>query len=114
MKSDLIYPVPVKPATGINRWGDWPQDVEPVLLSWNSGPRSRRKEYGDHSLSFRRSLRGSIFEPSMSVFKCVDCSEFCEPHAHGAAVLDEDWLCDECLIGRARRVLAEVPHSVIL
>ncbi len=74
-------------------WGSWPDDVRPILESWNAGPRAKRKEYGDHSLSFRRWL---------GVFKCWDCARFCEPHANGAAVLDGDWLCDDCLIARAR------------
>jgi hypothetical protein len=88
-----IYPVPVKPRTSINTWDGWPDDVRTTLRHWNGGHRG---------LSFRRSATGSIFEPTVSVFKCSDCEQFCEPHPHGAAVLKGDWLCDDCLIARAR------------
>lgn len=91
--SDRIYPVPVKPASGINSWNGWPDDVRDTLRHWNGGHRG---------LSFRRSATGSIFEPSVCVFKCVDCEQFCAAHRHGAAVFKGDWLCDDCLIARAR------------
>lgn len=91
--TERIYPVRVKPASGIGRWGQWPQDVEQLLRWWNKQGR----------LTFRRTATGSIFDPQVNVFKCEDCSEFCEPHAHGAAVLDGDWLCDDCVITRARQ-----------
>lgn len=79
--SDRIYPVPVKAASRINSWGAWPFDAEPQIREWNHG-----------HLTF---VRGPVF-------KCVDCAEFCQSHTYGAAVLDGDWLCDDCLIVRAR------------
>src|SRR5688572_20200816 len=55
-----IYPVPIKPRTRINRWGDWPKDcVEQI----------------------RKLVRG--WYPTGGVFKCADCEAFCEPHPHG-------------------------------
>lgn len=89
-----IYPIPVKPYSGISSWDGWPDDVVRVLKTWNSGQGLR--------LSFRRSLTGSIFGVHLSVFKCVDCEQYCKPHPFGAAVLDGEWLCDDCLIQRAR------------
>lgn len=86
-----IYPVPIKPRSAINSWDGWPEDVVGALRRWNSG-----------HLSFRRSATGSLFSPVYAVFKCEDCEEFCETHPHGAAVLDGAWLCDDCLIARAR------------
>lgn len=86
-----IYPVPIKPATDINTWSGWPVDVVETLRKWNRG-----------RLSFRRTQTGSIFEPDVATFKCVDCAQFCKAHRHGAAQLDGDWLCDDCLIARAR------------
>ena len=100
---DYIYPVPIKPASRIASWGGWPEDVRPTLWAWNHGD---ERPLHDHKrisrLSFRRSLRGSLYEPGVHVFKCTDCEEFCAPHRNGAAVLDGDWLCDDCLIARAR------------
>jgi hypothetical protein len=104
-----IYPVPIKQPSAIGRWTDWPQDVVKVLKVWNSGNglRGRDKATRRHWLSFRRSFTGSIFSGYVSVFKCVDCRQFCKPHGNGAAVLDGEWLCDDCLIARARTYLAE-------
>lgn len=106
---DRIYPVPVKPASNISSWSGWPADVVDTLRQWNSGrgvPGRRRA-----SLSFRQTLSGSFFDPSVSVFKCTDCAEFCKPHGHGAAVLGGDWLCDDCLIARARAATALSPKG---
>jgi hypothetical protein len=108
-----IYPVPVKPPSGINSWEGWPHDVVRVLKTWNSGQglRGPGKVTRRHHLSFRRSQTGSIFEPHLTVFKCVDCLQFCKPHGSGAAQLDGDWLCDDCLIARARAYLAEIGQT---
>lgn len=82
--SGLIYPVAVKPPSAINSWGSWPADVRETLVRWN-------KDAG--RLTFVR---------SRFVFKCADCSEFCRAHTSGAAVCEGLWLCDDCLIERAR------------
>lgn len=105
-----IYPIPIKPYSGISTWEGWPDDVRRVLKTWNSGMglRGADKATRRHWLSFRRSLSGSLFSPHLSVFKCADCSQFCKPHPSGAAVLDDDWLCDDCLIDRARAYLVEI------
>lgn len=84
--AERIYPVRVKPASDIGRWGQWPEDVEGLLHWWNKQGR----------LTFHRTATGNVF-------KCEDCGEFCEPHTHGAAVLSGDWLCDDCVIARARQ-----------
>jgi hypothetical protein len=77
------YPVPTKPASGIQSWEGWPDDVRDIIRDWN-----RRC-----GLSF---VRGRIF-------KCDDCGEFCEPAAHGDAVFRGTLrLCDDCVIARAR------------
>lgn len=85
--SARIYPVPVKPRTKINRWGDWPEDcVEQI----------------------KRLVRG--WYSTGGVFKCCDCGEFCQPHPHGVPHLGnaadgrncKTILCDDCLIERAR------------
>lgn len=86
-RSNRIYPVDLKPASGIDNWGKWPQDVEPLLKAWNG-------RHGGHKLSFGG--------PYMSVFKCPDCERFCVPHRYGAAYLDGEHVCDDCLIERAR------------
>jgi hypothetical protein len=86
--SGRIYPVPVKPPSAINTWSGWPDDVRDTLRSWNGKGSS-------HRLSF-------IWYGASSVFKCTDCEEFCAVHRHGAARLDGDWLCDDCLVARAR------------
>jgi hypothetical protein len=86
MRRDRIYPVAIKPKSAITTWGGWPDDVRDLLHVWN-------RYASAHSLSFRR---------SGNVFKCMDCEQFCEPAESGAAVLDGDWLCDDCLIQRAR------------
>lgn len=105
--ADRIYPVPVKPASKIGTWSAWPADVVETLKMWNGGrgvPGKRRAR-----LTFRRTSSGSIFEPSVNVFKCEDCSAFCKSHSCGAAVLDGAWLCDDCLIARARGASALSP-----
>lgn len=75
-----IYPVPIKPDSGITNWGQWPADAEPVIWRWNKG-------------------KGLTFKGS-GVFKCTDCNLFCVQH--NRASLRGDLLCDDCLIGRAR------------
>lgn len=86
-RSDRIYPVPVKPRTNINRWRDWPEDCVQAI---------------------KRLVRG--WYSTGGVFKCSDCSEFCQPHPHGVPHLGSardgrdctTILCDDCLIARAR------------
>lgn len=78
-----IYPVPVKPPSGITNWGQWPDDVESIIWRWNKG-------------------KGLTFAwPRERVFKCTDCEQFCQQL--NAACLRGDMLCDDCLIERARR-----------
>lgn len=79
-----IYPVAVKPPSGIGTWNAWPEDVHDTLREWNRS-------------------KGLSFVRTANVFKCEDCEAFCRAHEHGAAVLrDRTWLCDDCLITRAR------------
>jgi hypothetical protein len=92
--SEPIYPVDVKPPSFFDRWGQWPATVEPTLREWNRGR--------THRLTFVR----------MSVtFKCPDCDRFCCPHRHGAARLDGEFVCDDCLIQRAASELVTADSS---
>lgn len=90
--SERIYPVPLKPKSGITCWSGWPDDVVETLRKWNR----------QGKLSFRGS----------QVFKCIDCALFCEPQSFTAAMLryktHGKWhklgnVCDDCLIARARK-----------
>lgn len=81
-----IYPVPLKPASPIRSWRDWPEDVVDLLKHWNGGYRG---------LSFW----------GHRVFKCPDCEQFCEPQKYGTATLHGVEICDDCLIARARAAL---------
>lgn len=96
MNSERIYPVPIKPPSGITNWGQWPTDVEPTLLLWN---RQGKLSFGSHEGHGPR------------VFKCPDCGEFCEhrmtPFVRTNREKKRGWgfgthICDECLILRAR------------
>lgn len=80
--SDRIYPVPLKPASGISTWSGWPEDVRDLLHGWNHGA----------GLTF---VRGGIF-------KCARCEEFCETHEHGRVEVRGVPYCDDCLIALAR------------
>lgn len=93
IRTDRIYPVPLKPASGIASWNGWPEDVVKTLKFWNSGDcwATQGKRIGA-GLSFR----------GWGVFKCTDCKAFCEPQKNGTAIFNGDELCDECLIARAR------------
>lgn len=86
-----IYPVPIKPASPINTWRDWPADVREIIHGWNHG-------------------KGLTFIRSPNVFKCFDCGAYCRTHRHGAAVFRDrrggEWLCDDCVIARARESAA--------
>lgn len=82
----------MKPASQIDDWDDWPDDVRPLLYSWNHGPRNPA------ALSFRG--HGS--------FLCCDCAEECEGHRYGTAVLHGRPICDDCLLKQARASLAPV------
>lgn len=88
---DRIYPVPIKPPSKIGTWDSWPEDVRPMIWGWNH-----------HHPSGYRMMSALSFVRSNMVFKCPDCEQFCVPHANGAAVLLGTWLCDDCLIQRAR------------
>lgn len=87
---DPIYPVELKPRSSISTWDMWPFDVRPLLELWNRGTLDR-----PYKLSFY----------GTRVFKCPDCSLFCEP-AHNAAHLNGAFYCDDCLIVKARAFLA--------
>jgi hypothetical protein len=88
---ERIYPVPVKPPTNIKSWGGWPDDVRPILWKWNHG------HPGESRLRFTNN--------GFDVFKCPDCQEFCKQPL--GAELDGDFICDDCLIGRARAAIYE-------
>lgn len=79
-----IYPVRVKPASEIQHWGQWPEDVRQPLRDLNKS--------GVRRLCFSR----------IGVFKCHGCDAFCDSHTYGAAVLDGDPYCDDCLIQTVR------------
>ncbi len=89
-----IYPVAVKPPSGIKTWSGWPDDVRPVISRWNH-------EKG--GLSFCNSR----------LFKCPDCGEFCREH--NGCVFDRlrepEYVCDDCVIARARHFLASQPEQ---
>lgn len=82
--NERVYPVPVKPASDIQHWGQWPDDVRQTLRDWNKS-RVRRLRF-----------------THVGVFKCQACQQFCKSHTYGAAVLDGDPYCDDCLIDVAR------------
>jgi hypothetical protein len=90
-----IYPFPLKPASGIRTWTDWPEDVVEILKWWNGGYRG---------LSFW----------GHRVFKCPDCNQFCEPQMYGNATIDKVSFCDDCIIARARRALVKLETIEIL
>lgn len=94
MSEKPIYPVAVKPPSGISSWDGWPDDVRDTLWAWNHGyPKDSR-------LSFRWTSR--------RVFKCPDCDEFCVQPL--AAELDDVLLCDDCLIARVRATQQQGDH----
>lgn len=82
-----IYPVPVKPRSGIVSWEGWPADVRATLAEWNRGTRARPMKL--------------TFSSSGGVFKCFRCDAFCESHAT-AANLNGDFYCDDCMIRLVR------------
>lgn len=86
---ERIYPIKLKPASKINSWYQWPGDVRGILHEWN-----KRKEGNRLSFPYNN-----------FVFKCIDCKEFCEPHSTTTARLDGDFICDDCLIKKARESL---------
>lgn len=81
----------IKPASGIESWGSWPDDVRDLLREWNRGTLDRPMK-----LSFYR----------RSIFDCADCRARCEPATSGVAYLNARWLCDDCLIDVARSALS--------
>lgn len=114
MARDRIYPVPVKPPSSIVTWSQWPDDVVDRLHLWNRG-------HDGHRLSFRYTMNGSIFGPSIGVFKCPGCDLYCEPHPSTTSFLDDGPICDDCLIAFARdeitlpelrRLPVEAVHNV--
>ena len=88
---ELTLGVEIKPASGIVNWAGWPDDVRDLLRGWNRGSKDRPMK-----LSFYR--RG--------LFDCADCGARCEPASSGVAFLNGRWLCDDCLISRARAFLS--------
>lgn len=88
---EVLLGIEVKPASGIENWAAWPDDVRALLMEWNSGRPEARLSF------YRRGL-----------FDCADCCERCEPARNGVACIKthgREWLCDDCLIGRARAML---------
>lgn len=92
VEAEMMLGQDVKPASGIVDWSGWPADVRGLLAQWNSGSRERPIK-----LSFRR----------CSLFDCADCSARCEGAKSGAASVNNQLICDDCLIDRARAVLQE-------
>jgi hypothetical protein len=93
-------PTSPKPASNINRWGEWPADVNDRLYKMNRmGP--------DMRLTFRRIGQYPFQTTSRTgmhgLFMCTDCAALCEAHQYGAAVLDGLLYCDDCLIEKVRR-----------
>jgi hypothetical protein len=91
VEAELMLGQAIKPTSGIESWVGWPADVRELLREWNRGTRDRPMK-----LSFYR--RG--------IFDCADCGVRCEPARSGVAYLNGSWLCDDCLIDRARRIEA--------
>lgn len=80
----------VLPKSGIESWGSWPDDVLPILTKWNKKGK----------LTFRR-INYWRENPKV-IFQCETCLEWHEPASNGVAVLNEQALCDICLIVAAR------------
>ena len=74
----------------IESWKDWPDDVRPLLRSWNHASVQR--------LRF----------PYTRGFTCTDCESAFQPNRYGDAALDGDYYCDDCLIQLARASLVSV------
>jgi hypothetical protein len=76
-------------------WSGWPADVEPTLRHWNRKGR----------LSFRQETIGFWGPPATGLpcltAKCVDCGRFF--NQRWACLLDNCWVCDDCVITRARQ-----------
>ena len=70
----------MKPASRIESWKDWPEDVVETMRSWNHTSVQR--------LRF----------PYTQGFTCADCGAECVPNRYGDAALDGHQLCDDCLI----------------
>jgi hypothetical protein len=90
-----IYPVAIKPPSGIRRWQDWPDDVRPVLERWN-----RQK--------------GGLSFGNDRVFKCADCERFCRER-FGCVFArwseSPEYVCDDCMIARARSLPSNFSSS---
>lgn len=76
-----------KPASMIETWEDWPDDVRSTLRAWNHA--------SCQILRF----------PYTRGFICADCYEEYAPNRYGDAVLDGRNLCDGCLIDVCRDFL---------
>jgi hypothetical protein len=75
----------------VKSWEGWPDDVRETLRHWNC----RR------ALSFRYTHR---------LFKCPDCERFIDPAGTAACHLHESFICDDCIIDRAR-MTADPPQG---
>jgi predicted RNA-binding Zn-ribbon protein involved in translation (DUF1610 family) len=65
-------------------WEGWPEDVVEIVRYWN---RDKRLRFNYTSLTF----------------KCPDCSRFVNAKGSTAARLDGAYVCDDCVIRRARK-----------
>lgn len=80
-----------KKKSGIENWGSWPKDVEPILQELN--------KKGD--LTFQRVNGLGLWRVPGSdetIVKCEGCLEWFEPAANGVAVYKEKSYCDYCMI----------------
>jgi hypothetical protein len=92
VEAEMMLGQDVKPASAIESWPEWPDDVRGLLMEWNRGSRDRPIK-----LSFHR----------CRLFDCADCSARCEGASSGAASINGQLVCDDCLIERARAALRE-------
>jgi len=74
----------------IRNWGGWPDDVEPIIRKWNR----------DGTLSFR--YVGSPRINGIPYFQCYDCRRFIQAVAADKCMWNNQPLCEDCLIARAR------------
>jgi hypothetical protein len=103
-----------KPASTIDSWSDWPEDVQELLKEWNRQERLsfRGGAFAWNRIGFQARHRASVmgFDWSLAVFACTRCQAPCVTHSRGRAELDFEPFCDDCLIAYARE-WQEVPHS---
>lgn len=103
----MIIREPIKPATRIFRWEDWPDDVREELRAWN---RERIAGVAGRPwrLSFYRTGWGWPGNTGERTFRCDVCKWLCWHSSNGTATLaGYRRVCDECLIDLARRTISD-------